>query len=118
VPAKVLLGPAFGFFTGRCAPDAAGYGCGSCVVDGVVLFLGDAFVAGMRCELLCFVVDDGLEGYLHRCALRSGGIGGCFSFLGGLFCCWVTGSRVGLVQCWLRRASRVQSVRHICGDEV
>ena len=44
--AVVLLGPAFGFFAGRCAADAAGYGCGGCVFDGGVLLLGDALVAG------------------------------------------------------------------------
>ena len=52
MPAKVLLGPAFGFFAGRCAADAAGYGCGSCVFDGCVLFLGDALVAGKSYKLL------------------------------------------------------------------
>lgn len=50
--AIVFLSPAFGFFAGRGAADAAGYGCGGCVVDGGVLLLGDALVAREKCELL------------------------------------------------------------------
>jgi hypothetical protein len=64
------------------------------------------------------VGDDGWEGYLHRCAVGCGGIGGCLGFLGGLFCCLVSRSRVGLVQCGLRRSSGIESVRHVSSDGV
>ena len=81
------------------------------------MLLGDALVTG-RGVSCWFLIDDGLAGYLHRCAVGCGSIGGCLGFLGGLFCCWVSGSRVGLVQGGLRRSSGVESVRHVSSDGV
>lgn len=46
MPAVLFLGETLGFFAGRGAADAVGYGCGSGIVDGGVLFLRDALVAG------------------------------------------------------------------------
>lgn len=43
--AVVFFRGAAGFFAGRSAADAVGYGGGLGIVDGGVLFLGDALVS-------------------------------------------------------------------------
>jgi hypothetical protein len=120
VSAVVFLRVAFGFFAGRRAADAVGYGGGGCVVDGGGLVLGGAFGTENRSVSLVVFLERWLaywtaDGYLHWGVLCCGGIFAGLHFLGGLFGCWVSGCCVDLVESRLCWPGRVESVGHGCG---